>query len=150
MKKLILLTLIVILTACSINPPASEIQTNKTKWENAKIAHYRYNLSISCFCAFMDDMPLSIEVENGALISITTKNGTIVDSSSAFYEMYLPYSTIDRIFLNLEADLAGKADEVAVTYDPAYGYPTSISIDRIKEAVDDEVSYFVTDFEIIK
>lgn len=150
MKKLLLLTLIVILTACSVNPPASEIQTNKTKWEDAKITHYRYNLDISCFCAFRDDMPLTIEVENGAPVSIVTQNGTVVDASHIHYDLYLPHSTIDSSFLNLEADLAGEADEVIVTYDPSYGYPASISVDRIKAAVDDEVSYFVTNFEIIK
>jgi len=149
MKKIILLMLVIILTACSFNT-ASELRENKTKWEEANIKHYRYSVFIGCFCAFMNDMPLTIEVKDGETVSITTKDGLEINPASTFYETYIPFSTIDRILLNLEAAITKDADEVAVTYDPVYGYPLDISIDYIKEAVDDEVSYGITNFEILK
>ena len=149
MKKLILLTFIIILTACSLNT-TSELRENRTKWEDANITHYRYSVFIGCFCAFRNDMPLTIEVKDGTPVSITTTDGTVVDATHPFYEIYVSYVTIDSIMLNLEADLAGDADEVIVTYDPTYGYPTRVSIDYIKDAVDDELSYEITNFEILK
>jgi hypothetical protein len=49
----------------------------------------------------------------------------------------------------LDSSQNGDADEVLVTYDATYGFPTSISIDQIKEAVDDEISYQVENFEVL-
>ncbi len=149
MKKIILLALAMILTACSVATP-SEFDKNLAKWEDANISHYRYTLFIGCFCVFMDQMPLTIEVKDGEVVSITRADGATVGAMDNFYEFYQPYSTIDRIFLKLEADLAGEADEVAVTYDPTYGFPISISVDVIKEAIDDELSLQISNFEILE
>ncbi len=149
MKKIILLALALILTACSAGV-SSEFDKNLTKWDDANIAHYRYTLFIGCFCAFMNDVPLTIEGKDGEVISMTTANGTLVSPTDSFYDVYESYSTIDRIFLKLEADLAGAADEVAVTYDSTYGFPVSINIDQIKEAIDDELSLQISDFEVLE
>jgi len=149
MKKLILLTLIVILTACS-SLGTSEFARNKTKWEGAKITHYRYNLSIGCFCAFRDDMPLTIEVKDGKTVSITNAKGAVVDSSNPSAELYVPYSTVDGVFVKLEDDLAADPDQITVDYDPTNGYPAQVYIDYISAAADDEISYEITNFEILK
>jgi len=149
MKKLILLTLIIILTACS-SIGTSELNKNKTKWENASITHYRYSLSIGCFCAFRNDMPLTIEVKDGKPVSVITVNGTAVDAANAFAETYAPYSTVDSVFHKLETDFAGGPDKINVTYDPNYGYPVRVNIDYIAAAADDEISYEITNFEILK
>jgi len=37
---------------------------------------------------------------------------------------------------------------VEIEYDKTYGFPTLISIDYIKDAIDDEVTYMYSDFEI--
>ena len=56
--------------------------------------------------------------------------------------------TIDRLFATL-AKAQADADEVKVTYDPTYGFPQSIAIDNVKDATDDEISYEVTNFEVL-
>ena len=38
---------------------------------------------------------------------------------------------------------------MAVRYDGAYGYPVSIQIDWVAGAVDDEVSYHITEFSVL-
>jgi hypothetical protein len=43
-----------------------------------------------------------------------------------------------------------EADEVVVVYDTTYGFPTSITIDQIKEATDDELYVTVENFEILQ
>lgn len=149
MKKILFLTLIIILTACS-SSPVTELSENRAKWIDAKATHYRYSLSIGCFCPFMEDMPLTIEVQNGKTISIMDRDGNVIAPDNPSAEYYLRYSNMDSIFDNLEADLAGEADEVIVTYDPTYGFPSQISIDFIKEAVDDETSYTINDFQLLK
>ena len=149
MEKLILLLLAIMLTACSLSA-RSEYDQNRSKWESANIPHYRYALFMGCFCPFMNDMPLEIEVNNGEVVSMTRADGTIVSPADPLYETASPYSTIDRLFASLKADLGGSADEVTVSYDPTYGYPTNISIDVIKQAVDEELSLQISDFEVLK
>ncbi len=144
MRKLTLLFIALVLSACSLGGK-SEIQRNQQKWQDTGISHYRYNLFVGCFCTFNEDMPLIVEVKDGKLISMTYQSGKEIDAANR--DLFERYATIDRIFSELEADLNGKADEVTVTYDPTYGFPTKVNIDFIKNAADDEVALTVSKFE---
>jgi hypothetical protein len=95
-------------------------------------------------------MPITIEVQNGEVISMTASNGTLIPKTDPGYENFTRYATMDRIFTTLEAGLSGDADEVTVTYDSAHGFPSEIYFDYIKDAVDDELSLTVTEFEALK
>ncbi|MBI5841333.1 MAG: hypothetical protein HZB19_14635 [Chloroflexi bacterium] len=149
MKKMILLLLALILTACSAGTK-SEYDTNLDKWQNANITHYRFSLFVGCFCPGTDKMPLNIEVQDGKVVSMTYVDGTPVSAEDIQLEFYSRYATIERLFSELKADLDGEADEVTVTYNAAYGFPEQIGIDRIKEAIDDELGLTVSDFEVMK
>jgi len=148
MKKLILIVMALILTACaSANTlgSQSEIEQNQEKWQDAGISHYRYNLAISCFCVFTQDMPLIIEVQDGKVVSMEYQNGNEIDPS--LLELFEKYAMIDRIFAELKAGLNGAADEVIVKYDPTYGFPTEVRIDVEKQATDDELYLTLSNFE---
>jgi len=159
MKNLLVVLTIMafVLAACSTgvqdggNPPQenqTEFERNQEKWQDANISHYRYKLHLSCFCVFSQDMPLIIEVMDGKVVSMEYQTGNSMDASSR--ELFERYATIDRIFLELEADLAGAADEVTiVTFDPTYGFPVEITIDFVKEAIDDELYLTLSDFEAL-
>ena len=149
MKKIILLTLIVILTACSFGT-STEFERNRQTWQDSGITHYRFSLNIGCFCAFRNQMPLTVEVQNGEIISMTYPDGTLVAAADPNYEIFSRHATIERIFSELETGLAGDADEVTVTYDSARGFPSDIYFDYIKAAVDDELSITVSNFEVLK
>ena len=148
MKKIILLSLTLLLMACSAGS-ASEFDKNKATWENANISDYRYTLSISCFCAFMDEMPVTVEVQNDQVVSITSVKGTAIDSTNQLYPIVEHYATIAGLFEQLKSAQAD-ADEVTVLYDATYGFPTSIAIDQVKDAVDDELYLTVENFEVVK
>ena len=148
MKKLILIVMVFILTACaSANAlgSQSEIEQNQAKWQDAGITHYRFHLSISCFCVFTQDMPLIIEVQDGKVVSMDFQSGNPIDPSLT--ELFNRYATIDRIFTELTAGLNGAADEVIVKYDPTHGFPTEATIDVEKQATDDELYLTLSDFE---
>ena len=149
MKKLILLTLIVILTACSAGAP-TDFEKNRQTWQDSGITHYRFSLNIGCFCAFRNKMPITVEVQNGEIISMTSPDGTLITATDPSYETFSKYATIDRIFSELEAGLAGDAEEVTVTYDSARGFPSDIYFDYIKAAADDELSLTVSNFEVLQ
>ena len=148
MKKLILIVMAFILTACaSANVLASqpEIDQNLEKWQDAGISHYQFHLSISCFCVFTQDMPLIIEVQDGKVVSMEFQSGNPIDPSLT--ELFNKYATIDRVFAELKAGLNGAADEVTVKYDPTYGFPTEATIDVEKQATDDELYLTISNFE---
>ncbi len=63
---------------------------------------------------------------------MTYPDRTLVAETDPNYETFSKYATIDRIFAELEAGLAGDAEEVTVTYDPTYGFPNNIYFDYIK------------------
>lgn len=146
MKKILLLILSLLLAACS---SVSEYDQNLKKWQDADVAHYQFDLFIGCFCPFRDMMPLTIEVQNGDVVSITKPDGTAVVESDPSYQYFIEVATVERLFGQLDSSLNGGADEVFVTYDATYGFPATISIDQIKEAIDDEIAYQVENFKVL-
>jgi hypothetical protein len=149
-KLLVLFTLFALaVAACSAGAQASgeqtELERNQEKWRDANISHYRFNLHISCFCAFVEDMPLVIEVMDGEVVSMEYQSGKAIEDVN--HELFDKFATIDRIFAEIEADLSGAADKVTVTYDPTYGFPVDITIDYVEEAIDDELYLTVSNFE---
>ena len=151
MKKLLFGVIALALAACTAVGNAigsqSEIEKNKEKWQDANISHYRYHLSLSCFCAFNENMPLIIEVQDGKVVSMEYQNGKEIDPS--LLEFFGKYETIDRVFAEVEAALNGGADKITVEYDPTYGFPVKADIDPIEEAIDDELYLTVSSFEVL-
>ncbi len=153
MKKLTLLLIAIVLTACSAMQPAataaptSDFDRAQQKWQDANISHYRFNLSISCFCVFVQDMPLVIEVDDDKVVSMEFQNGNKIDPS--FLEVFNRYATIDQIFAEVGKALDGGADQVTVEYDETYGFPTQVTIDFDQQAADEEIYLTISDFEAL-
>ena len=150
MKKLLFIftLMALVLTACAaaaVSGSQTEIGQNKEKWQNANISHYRYQLHISCFCIFVEDMPLIIEVKDGEVVSMEFQSGKEIDPS--LHETFDKYATIDRFFAELETDINGAADVVTAKYDETYGFPTEVTIDFVEEATDDELYLTLSNFE---
>ncbi len=143
-KQTLLLSLFILaltLSACGGTP---EMQTNREKWNAAKVTHYTFELMISCFCPFSEIMPITVEVKDGEIVSMTDVNGKAVEGEFAQY--IEEAASIERLFALAEKN-ASEADEIEVTYDAQYGFPSAINIDFIKLAVDDEISYYVNNFK---
>jgi len=146
MKKILPILLALILTACSMGSQ-TELSRNQQKWRDAGASHYRFSLFIGCFCPFSQDMPLIIEVENDQVVSLESQIGTTIDPMNR--EKYERYATIDLIFAEVERSVNGEADEVTAAYDSKYGFPAQVTIDYIKNAVDDEVTLSISAFEAL-
>lgn len=165
MRKFLFIVLAIVLTACSgmvtevpteiptevpTDLPtgvSGDIETARQQWEAAGISHYRFNLNMVCFCAFAENMPLVVEVQDGNVVSMEYQNGTEIDPASL--EFFQRYETIDKIFAELEKAAGGEADEVTVSFDNTYGFPEQIDIDVIKEAIDDELAMTISGFEVL-
>lgn len=146
MKKLTLLFLVIVLTACA-SGEMTELSRNQQKWQDANITHYRFQLGVSCFCPVGGVMPMTVEVNNGEIVSLLDVNGDVFPAADPLNELILKYATIDRIFSELAQDSVQGADKLTVTYDPTYGFPSDVSIDYIELAADDELYLSVSAFE---
>ena len=155
MKKLLLVVLAIILSACAglanAGEPKSDLELAHEQWQTANISHYRFDLHISCFCVFTENMPLVIEVNNGEVVSMEYQNGNEIDPQ--LLDIFNRYATIDKLFAGLESgfdfagDDQGAADKVTVEYDATYGFPTKIDIDFVEQAIDDELYLTISNFE---
>jgi hypothetical protein len=139
--------MVVVLTACaSVGAASSDFDLARDKWQDAGISHYRFNLNISCFCIFTQDMPLIIEVQDGEVVSMEYQSGNEIDPSNI--ELFERFATIDRIFAELETALV-EADSVTVEYDETYGFPTQVSIDLDQQMADEEIYLTISDFDTL-
>jgi hypothetical protein len=153
MRKLLFTFVALALVACSMGSQ-SEIEQNKEKWQDANISHYRFHLTVGCFCVFSQDMPLIIEVQDGDVLSMEYQSGNEIDESTREY--FQRFATIEKIFAEIEKDFQtvdsgdasqDKADEVIVEYDETYGFPTLVNVDFVKEAIDDELYLTISNIE---
>ena len=136
MRKALLALAAVVLIACDgVTEPLLDFAHNRAKWERAQLTSYSFEYQRFCFCYPLERA--RITVSNGQVSSvILLSTGQPPDSSSApLYDV-----TIDDLFDELGAALA-HASQVTVTYDQALGYPRTIAIDHIANAVDDEIAY---------
>jgi hypothetical protein len=146
MKRFILILLAIALSACTA-APKSELSRKRATWDSAHITNYRFSLFIGCFCVFRDRMPLLVEVRDGEVVSMTYSDGAVVPETER--DFFNRFATIDKIFAELESGQASKADEVKVTYDATYGFPDQVNVDQIKNAMDDEYSLQISDFQVL-
>ncbi|MEP0804443.1 MAG: hypothetical protein HRF47_03075 [Chloroflexota bacterium] len=146
MKKMTLLLLALILAACSAIG-GSELSRNQAKWQEAGITHYRFQLNVGCFCLFRSQMPLTIEVKDGEIVSMTDVNGEAFPMDDPMSELVMKHATIDRLFSELGSDSVQKADRLTISFDPTYGFPVEAAIDFIELAADDELYLSVSGFE---
>jgi hypothetical protein len=145
-KQTLLIALLILTLTLSACGGKSELNKNREQWDSLGVSHYRFELTISCFCPFMDVIPVTVEVKDGKIVSMTDVNGQPLRAE--FRETFDEAATVEELFAIAEENLSN-ADQVEVTYDAQYGVPTSIVADRIRLAVDDEISYYVEFFEVL-
>jgi hypothetical protein len=137
--------LVLILSACG---SGSEFQKNQDKWEAQDINHYRFTVAVSCFCPFAN-VEVTYEVLNGQVVeqSVQSSPDNPVDEVQVS-DFYQSYNTIEKVFDYVSGAIKD-ADETTIEYDPDYGFPTTVSVDWIKEAIDDEMYLTLSNFEAL-
>jgi hypothetical protein len=120
--------------------PARERQQLKDAralWASQHVRSYRYRLRLSCFCPQEVRGPVTIVVRNGR------PRGT-----SGFHKQL---DTVRELFTKISRALKDeKAGDVSARYDRRRGFPREASIDQIKLAIDDELSFTVDRFRVLR
>lgn len=122
------------------------------KWQNLNAKKYAYDYQVDCFCFFTE--PARIVVENNAIVEIldvNTGNPMVnpLDSNQLLIDD-IPGNvyTVEQLFDNISRGRR-EADILNTTFDEVHGFPSSIYIDWMKDAYDDEISYQMSNFEVL-
>lgn len=126
---------------------SAALETNRAKWNAAGIKSYQFQFTISCFCGF-PGLPITMVVHNSELVSMTDSSGALVTAGPA-YDVFQPYSTVERMFQRTETDIH-EASGVVVTYDDQYGFPIEILVGSRGMVTDSGSAVGISQFEILQ
>ena len=143
----IVLVLLVAVGACSSSTgpsdQAQELSRSRARWDGSGIADYRFTIARVCECAPETVGPVVVEVHGGEVSERKYASGVTVDPQYADL-----FTDVPGLFDLIDEALRREAAGLAVRYNGSYGFPESIQIDWIAGAVDDEVSYRISDFTL--
>ncbi len=128
--------------ACSadvaLSPEALAVGVAQTLWQRVRPMSNSYAMDqqVVCFCA-----------TGGTVFRVTVTGGVVVRARDAATDadvapaMLTRFRTVDQLFDEVRSAQGVPGRLTAVTYDATYGFPSDVSLDPIKNATDDEVSY---------
>ena len=119
------------------------LATARARWALTDADNYRFKFRRSCFCAPDFVRPVRIEILDGIVSS-----AVYVDTEEPISLPLTSVATIDDLFDEIQDAMDGMAFSVIADYDADMGYPTSVSIDHIEYAIDDEVALTVSSFQL--
>lgn len=143
-----LLPLVLVLAACvdSSGPtdPTTALALARARWFGSGVSSYQYTITRVCECVAESTGPVVIEVRDNTVQIRRYVSGVSVDPQFADL-----FTTVPGLFDLIDEAIYTPAAGLAVRYDGTYGYPVSMQIDWVAGAVDDEVSYHITDFSVL-
>jgi len=150
MKKLILLTLLSLITACNstgnkptpngptkpVSPYQQTLDKYQQRWQQANIKHYSYTFQRICFCPRDYTAAILTEVKNNKVISAKLKsNNQPLDEKLKDNKQ-----TITYFFTKIQDAINKKAHAITIKYNEQYGYPESIFVDYDQRIADEELN----------
>ena len=117
-----------------------DLDEARERWRDANVGAYVYTLQRSCFCAPESIGPVEISVVDGRVVQRvhTSPELTVQGGDDRWPAIEGLFDYVDRALR--------EADEITVRYHPDLGYPVEVSVDWIREAVDDEESLTIQSF----
>jgi hypothetical protein len=132
-------------TSSSNSANLNTLNTNEAKWKAATTnGNYDYTVQFGGFTAPEYRRPIAVSVNNGQV-----SNMTYADTGEAVAaDRQASVPSMQDLFQELRDAYKNNAAQVNVTYDPTYGYPSSLYIDRSAMIADEEVSYSVSNVRV--
>ncbi|MDJ0728455.1 MAG: DUF6174 domain-containing protein [Crocosphaera sp.] len=119
------------------SPLIEELKENHQLWRSQQIKNYQYIYQQQCFCPPPSNTPLKVFVKNDKIAQVVHLNNNQLITDLTFPK------TIEELFNIIEDAINRNADEILITYDANFGYPTRVAIDYQKILADEEITYTV-------
>ena len=138
-----LVSALVASTSCSsMVGPREQLASARVRWAQRGPDSYSMTISRGCECLPEVVGPATVTVENGAISARYTNTGAPVPM-----EYSASFPSVEGLFDIIEDAQKNNYYKVDVEYDQELGYPTLISFDMNKRAIDDEQGIYVRDFK---
>ena len=118
-------------------PLMAEFDRNLATWQASGITRYAFTYTPSCFCRIESHLVVS----DGTTVRI---DGVVVDGAAP-PPIGAPVG-VDGLFEIVRRAIKG--DRATITYDAATGVPIAMDSDPIANAIDDELTFHVTDWTL--
>jgi hypothetical protein len=119
-------------TPARADDPQAALDAARTHWANRGLTNYGFQVQRSCFCPPQYTRRYRIHVRAGAAVGAP--------------KVARDYDTVPKLHGIVQDAIDNHAASLSVTYDTD-GVPTSIAIDHIEYAVDDEEGYTASEVE---
>ena len=142
LRTLAFTLLLVVAAACRddnpIGPEITALSEAEARWTSVRPASNSYSMEqqVACFCG-----------TGGTIFQVAVTGGAVVRARNLTTGADLPvaqhpmFRTIDQLFDEVRAALLTPGTLTSVEFDQATGYPSTVGLDTIKQAADDEVTY---------
>ncbi|MCC6241857.1 MAG: hypothetical protein IT353_03405 [Gemmatimonadaceae bacterium] len=131
---------ILLTVACKdpTSPELSALAAAESRWRDAVPAGRPYTMQqrVACFCP-TGGAYFTVRIVGGV---VTTATNVQTGADAPTWVVPL-LKTVPQLFDEIRRATATRGALVAVAYDPTLGYPTTVSLDPVKNAVDDEIAY---------
>ncbi len=146
MKRLLVVLALLALSGSALPAEVVRVQgasNARQKWELAHPQNYSFVLERNCYCA--GPARVRVQVRQGKVVAVEdlesgrryTDEGTLKN-----------YPTIEDLLALIDKALQRRPDNLTITYDRRYGYPSRIYIDYSYRLADEEVDYRISQVEI--
>ncbi len=119
-------------------PEEARLTAAQRRWEAARPASNSYTMQqrVVCFC-ITGATPFQVTVTSGTI----TRAVNVTTGESMSVALLTIFRTVDQLFTQAREGIAREGVVTSLAFDPALGYPTTLSLDPIRNAIDDEVTY---------
>ena len=126
-----------------LGPEQDGLAAARARWAMTNADDYVFEFQRSCFCPSDFVRPVRISVLDGLVSS-----AVYVDTEEPIPNPLDSVPTIDDLLDEIQAAIDGMAFSVVADYDADMGYPTNVAIDHIEMAIDDEMAFTVSSFQL--
>ncbi len=125
-------------------PEQETLAAARARWALTDTDDYVFEFRRSCFCAPDFVRLVRIRVLDGIVGS-----AVYADTEEPISLPLTSVPTIGDLFDEIADAMDATAFAVVADYDEDMGYPTSVAIDFIEDAIDDEMAFTVSSFQLL-
>lgn len=133
----------------SFSATAQDTAAARARWQAAAIADYEYSYQRVCECHPDQLADTIVTVTDGEIVAVRYARADYAEDVPVAADRLRWFRKIEDLFSLVENAAAADA-VVRVTFDPEYGYPTSVYVDYVTDLVGDEVDLTITAFRALE
>jgi hypothetical protein len=113
----------------------------RDRWRARSPTRYQFTVEVHCYCG-VGRRKMSFMVVEGRATAV-------VQLSAAETRFYTHYDTIDKLLAIVRNAVAIRPFSMAASFDPEFGFPSSVSVNPNGKIFDEELRFSVTAFKAL-